>query len=129
MRLNPPKPVRPAPTWPEVWQLTLTASAIGAVIQVALAAGSQQPSPVGTLAGAVAAASALARRGVRFRVIGTAAVIAGIAAGLFWAVLNPVHADRWATVPDALLCPAIAVGIAYLWVRRQEANTATDEAQ
>ena len=67
--------------------------------------------------GAVVAATGLLRRGVGWIVIIVAAVVAGIMAGVIWGILSTMHADRWATVLDATLCPLIAIGTA--WVLEQ----------
>jgi hypothetical protein len=107
------------PRWPEIARRTASASFLGTVLQVAIAAHSVQPVPIGVLAGGFVAVLFLVRRGISLWVVGIAALIAGIAAGVFWEILSISHADRWATVPDAALCPLIAVGFAWIWTRRQ----------
>jgi len=97
------------------------------LFQVALAASNPQPNAVGAGVGAVVAASGLLRRGVGWVVIITAAVVSGITAGVFWGILSAMHADRWATVLDAALCPLIAVGTAWVVERFKPASATSPE--
>lgn len=117
------------PSWPAIARMTALASLAGAVLQAGLAADTARPNPVGVYFGGAAAVALLYRRGAGVPTIAVAVVVAAVSAGLLWLVFAGVHATRWVTVADAVLCPLAAITTARLLTlaRPQPGSGARDD--
>ena len=109
---------------PDLWKLawdrprllflaTCIAAVVGAIIESAYVATSGVRAPFAwwALPGAIVALLTFRLRGIRRPWVLASAVGAGLIATGIWACLTSAHANRWAAVLDALVCPIAGAAI------------------
>jgi hypothetical protein len=111
----------PTPSWAKIVKSTLLASLVGVALASFIAvqpapSPGQATTPTGYAAilGGITAVSMLVQRRVKFWIIAVALITGAILSGVWWAILNAMHAAQWAGAADAGLCPIAGVAVAWL---------------
>jgi len=99
-----------------------------AALQAGYIAGSgdRDPSPFLLVVVGVIASAEMRLHGLSFRRTLVAVFLGAAAAGIWWEIFAAEGVDRWVTVADALLCPLVGMGAAWLLRTDKGRNPAID---